>query len=262
MHFFNPVDKMPLVEVVVGARTSPVAVNTIVAFAKSLGKTPVVVQDGPGFLVNRLLGFTLAEALWLLDDGMRIEDLDRIIKRWGMPMGPMVLSDEVGIDVGVKVAHILTDGLGGRLTFPAWFDRMLDDGRLGTKAGRGFYKYEKGKRTGPDPRVYELLGLKPGSFTFDEAEVADRFVLPMVNEAALCLEEGLVASPGDLDLAMIMGTGFPPFRGGLCRWADSRGLDQLLETMERAEGKVGERLRPNDAFRKAVAAGGFYSCWG
>ncbi len=263
MHFFNPVDKMPLVEVVAGERSAPWAVNTVFELSRRLGKTPVLVRDAPGFLVNRLLVVSLSEALWLLEEGHRIEALDRVMKRWGMPMGPLALTDEVGIDVAVKVAHILHEAFGDRLPLPAWIDRLQEDGRLGAKNGRGFYRYDDGERTGPDAEVYRLLGLEPSIDAPDPQRVVDRTVLRMVDEAARCLDERVVRSPGQLDLAMIYGTGFPPFRGGLARWADQRGLDEIVARLEGFATSVGARYAPSDALRAAAASGGFYAYgWG
>ncbi|MFP3940444.1 MAG: 3-hydroxyacyl-CoA dehydrogenase NAD-binding domain-containing protein [Thermoanaerobaculia bacterium] len=258
MHFFNPVDKMPLVEVVVGERSAPWAVATIFELARRLGKTPVVVKDSPGFLVNRLLTFSLGEALWLLDEGHKIEDVDRAMKDWGMPMGPIALTDEVGVEIAVEVAHTLNDAYGDRLPLPPWIDRPVEDGRLGTKTRKGFYRYKKGERTEPDPAAYELLELKPRIEEPDPARLVDRMVLRMVDEAARCLDEEVVGSPEELDLAMILGTGFPPFRGGICRYADQRGLGPILEVLEGLASEVGERYRPSDALRKVADAGGFY----
>jgi len=261
MHFFNPVDKMPLVEVVAGERSAAWAVNTVFELTRRLGKTPVLVTDTPGFLVNRLLTFSLGEALWLLDEGVPIEVLDRAMKGWGMPMGPIALTDEVGIDVAFEVAHTLNDAFGNRLPLPRWIDRLEEDGRLGAKNGKGFYRYEKGERAEPDRSVYELLGVDPRSEHPDEREIVDRMVLRMVDEAARCLDEGVVRSPGELDLAMIFGTGFPPFRGGVCRYADQRGPVDVIEALERLAGEVGERYRPSEALRKAAEDGGFYRRW-
>ena len=262
MHFFNPVHKMPLVEVIAPEGADPAAVNTVFAFTQKLGKTPVLVKDAPGFLVNRLLVFYSTEALWLLDEGHRIEDLDRAMTEWGMPMGPMALTDEVGIDVAVKVAHILKEAFADRLPVPAWVDKTPESGRLGTKNGKGFYRYEGRERKEPDPAVYALLGLQPRIQNPDPGAIADRMVLPMVNEAARCLEEGVVGSPGELDLALIFGTGFPPFRGGLCRWADQQGLPQIVAALERLEAEVGHRFRPSEALRRFAAQGGFYASEG
>jgi 3-hydroxyacyl-CoA dehydrogenase / enoyl-CoA hydratase / 3-hydroxybutyryl-CoA epimerase len=259
MHFFNPVHKMPLVEVIAAPGSDPAAVNTVFAFTRRLGKTPVLVKDAPGFLVNRLLTFYSVESLWLLDEGYRIEDLDRTMMDWGMPVGPMALTDEVGIDVATKVAHILHEAFSDRLPVPGWLGRLAENGRLGTKNGKGLYRYEGRERQEADPAVYGLLGLHPVLQSPDPGHIADRMVLPMVNEAARCLEEEVVRSAGDLDLALIFGTGFPPFRGGLCRWADQEGLRQVVSTLERLEGSVGDRFSPSEALIRTAEAGGFYA---
>ncbi|HEX4963383.1 MAG TPA: 3-hydroxyacyl-CoA dehydrogenase NAD-binding domain-containing protein [Thermoanaerobaculia bacterium] len=262
MHFFNPVGKMPLVEVIAPEGADPVAVNTVFAYTRKLGKTPILVKDAPGFLVNRLLMFYSTEALWLLDEGHRMEDLDRAMSDWGMPVGPITLTDEVGIDVATKVAHILRDAFGDRLPLPGWLDKVPQSGRLGTKNGKGFYLYEGKERKGADPSAYALLGIQPMVDHPDPGALADRMVLPMVNEAARCLEEKVVRSAGDVDLALIFGTGFPPFRGGLCRWADQEGLRQIIATLERLESAVGERFQPSEALRRTAEAGGFYARFG
>ncbi|MCM2269537.1 MAG: 3-hydroxyacyl-CoA dehydrogenase NAD-binding domain-containing protein [Thermoanaerobaculia bacterium] len=260
MHFFHPVDRMPLVEVVAGPRSDAASVRAVVALSRRLGKTPVVVRDGPGFLVNRLLGFYSAEALWLLDEGHSVETIDRAMVDWGMPMGPLRLADEVGLDVSAKVGHILHDAFGDRLPFPAWLDRLPAGGRLGVKSGQGIYRYAGRRERGVDPAVYAEAGLPaPERRRGDRGEIALRLTLPMVNEAARCLDEGIVDAPETLDLAMIFGTGFPPFRGGLCRWADGLGLGVAVERLERLAATVGERHRPSDALRRFASAGGFYA---
>ena len=245
MHFFNPVDKMPLVEVIAPEGSDPAAVNTVFAFTRKLGKTPVLVKDAPGFLVNRLLMFYSTEALWLLDEGYRIEDVDRAMADWGMPMGPMALTDEVGIDVATKVAHILAR----RLRRPAAGARLAGPARRraagwARRTARASTATRRRERKEPDPEVYALLGLQPRVANPDPGLIADRMVLPMVNEAARCLEEEVVRSAAELDLALIFGTGFPPFRGGLCRWADQEGLGRIVATLERLESAVGDRFAP------------------
>jgi 3-hydroxyacyl-CoA dehydrogenase/enoyl-CoA hydratase/3-hydroxybutyryl-CoA epimerase len=222
----------------------------------------VRVKQGPGFLVNRLLGFYSCEALWLLDEGYRIQDVDRAIHGWGMPMGPLALSDEVGNDIAVDVAHTLSEAFGDRLPLPPWIDRSVEDGRLGKKSGRGFYRWEEGRRKGPDPEVYELLGLEPRVDEPDARYLVERCVLRMVDEAARCLDEGLIADAGQVDLAMIMGVGFPPFRGGVCRWADSYGVARAVATLERFAKAVGPRYEPSDALRATAEAGGLYARFG
>ncbi|HVT59798.1 MAG TPA: 3-hydroxyacyl-CoA dehydrogenase NAD-binding domain-containing protein [Thermoanaerobaculia bacterium] len=258
MHFFNPVHRMPLVEVIAPEGADAAAVNTVYTFTRRLGKTPVLVKDTPGFLVNRLLMFYSIEALWLLDEGHHIEDIDRAMTDWGMPVGPMALTDEVGIDVAAHVAHFMAASFSDRLTMPGWLDRLPENNRRGVKNGRGLYRYEGRARKEPDPQVYPLLGLEPRIANPDTASLADRMVLPMVNEAARCLEEGVVRSAADVDLALIYGTGFPPFRGGLCRWADQQGLTHLVAALERLAGSLGPRFHPADALRASAEAGGFY----
>ena len=258
MHFFNPVHKMPLVEVVQGPKTSELAVATVAAFAKTLGKTPIVVQDGPGFLVNRLLTFYLTEALWLLNDGNSVEQIDNVMTEWGMPMGPLELIDEIGIDVAVKVSHIMAEAVGERLPLPAWVDRLEDTNRLGKKTGLGIYCYDKGKRGNPDSAIYSLAGLPEPRIRSNPGQMVDRMVLPMVNEGSRCLDERIVSKAGDLDLAMIMGTGFPPFRGGLCRWADQQGLESVEAELVQLTDAVGDRFRPSKALERATLKGGLY----
>jgi 3-hydroxyacyl-CoA dehydrogenase / enoyl-CoA hydratase / 3-hydroxybutyryl-CoA epimerase len=272
MHFFNPVHRMPLVEVIVPEGADPSAVNTVFDFTRRLGKTPVLVKDSPGFLVNRLLTFYSIESFWLLDEGYRIEDIDRAMVDWGMPIGPLALTDEVGIDVAGKVAHIMAGAFADRVRLPGWLDHLSDGDRLGVKNGKGIYRYEGRERQEPDPAVYTALGLDPkhaahaghgdGAGATELEALADRMVLPMVNEAARCLEEQVVRTAGELDLAMIFGTGFPPFRGGLCRWADQQGLAPLIAILERLEGAAGDRFRPAAALRDTAAAGGFYARFG
>lgn len=261
MHFFNPVHRMPLVEVVKGSKTSHQAVQSVLTLCRRLGKTPVVVKDGPGFLVNRILTFYMTEALWLLDEGRAIEDIDGVMTDWGMPMGPLALIDTVGIDVAVKVAHILAAAFGDRLVLPAWADHLAQPERLGIKTSSGFYLYKGQERSKPDPAVYRILGLTTPREPPDPGDFVDRMVLPMVNEAARCLAEGLVMNPSELDLAMIMGTGFPPFRGGLCRWADLQGSEHLVTILRQLAEHHGERFQPSVALDRAVEGGGIYATY-
>ena len=226
MHFFNPVNKMPLVEVIRGAKSSDEATATVFELAKKMGKTPVVVKDGPGFLVNRLLLPWMMEGMFLLQDGMRIETVDRYYtNKFGMPMGPFRLMDEVGLDVCVKVLKIFRKALGERVEMPEIADHLAQSDRLGRKNGKGFYLYdESGKQLSVDQTLYEALKLPAPTDPLSEKECVERGVFQMINEAALALiEDRIVEAPQDVDLAMIMGTGFPPFRGGLLKYADSLG---------------------------------------
>lgn len=247
MHFFNPVDKMPLVEVIRGPKTSDVATATIFELAKKMGKTPVVVKDGPGFLVNRLLMPYMIEAMFLLQDGMSIELVDKwYTQKFGMPMGPFRLMDEVGLDVCIKVVKIFHKSLGDRIEVPKLVTALSDSKRLGKKGGRGFYLYDdKGRQLSADRSVYAELGLAAPTNPLTEKECLDRGIFVMINEAALALiEDHIVQTPQDVDLAMIMGTGFPPFRGGLLKYADSLGSQAIVQELEVFASKCGPRFKP------------------
>ena len=255
MHFFNPVDRMPLVEVIRGAKTSDESLVTVANFARKLGKTVVICNDGPGFVVNRILGPYMNESGFLLEEGNSIESIDKAMLDFGMPMGPMALLDEVGIDVAAKVAAILKERLTGRVVEQSRVvDVLYGDHRLGKKGGKGLYAYADGKRGEPDSSVYRLLGVA-SPHPVDAQTAVDRMIYAMVNEAAVILDEKIVASAAELDLAMIMGTGFPPFRGGLLRYADSIGLANIVARLEEFATKYGKRFAPTDALRKLASRG-------
>ncbi len=258
MHFFNPVDRMPLVEVIRGAKTSDAAMVTVANFARKLGKTVVYCNDGPGFVVNRILGPYMNESGFVLEEGNAIESIDKAMVDFGMPMGPMALLDEVGIDVAAKVAKILSAAFGERMEPSHVVAALYEDGRFGKKNGKGLYLYEAGKRQGPDPSVYKLLNIK-STHPADAQAVVERMIFAMVNEAAMILDEKIVASAAELDLAMIMGTGFPPFRGGLLRYADTLGLPYILARLDDLAQKHGKRFLATAALRKlAEKDGKFY----
>jgi 3-hydroxyacyl-CoA dehydrogenase / enoyl-CoA hydratase / 3-hydroxybutyryl-CoA epimerase len=250
LHFFNPVDKMPLVEVIVGKRTSTVATETAVALARRLGKSPVVVQNAPGFLVNRILMPYLNEALHLFREGVHIEAIDGAMGDFGMPMGPLRLLDEIGLDVADKVSHILGAAFGDRVDPAGVLAPMVAGGRVGRKGGLGFYRY-RGREITPDPAVYPLAD-RPSREVIQAGPDAwrERMVLVMVNEAARCLEERVVATPALLDLAMILGTGFPAYRGGLLRHADVLGLSIVVEQLRVQELVHGLRFAPCEMLLK------------
>lgn len=255
LHFFNPVDRMPLVEVVAGPRSSERAVAAAYRLALDLGKTPILVQDGPGFLVNRLLAFYLGESLHLLESGADPVRVDRLLADFGMPVGPYALLDQIGLDVAEKVTHVLESAFGDRLPPEATLGRLTAGKHFGKKSGRGFYVYAAGRKGEPSPEARQAAG-NPTLREFTPEDVVDRLVLPMVNEAARCLEEGIASRPLDVDLGMVMGTGFPPFRGGLLRYADRRGVGAIVDRLEALAGSVGPRLAPSEALRKRAA--GFY----
>jgi 3-hydroxyacyl-CoA dehydrogenase/enoyl-CoA hydratase/3-hydroxybutyryl-CoA epimerase len=261
MHFFNPVHRMPLVEVVRGTRSSDQAVSTTYALALTLGKVPVVTSDGPGFVVNRILGPYMNEAGFLLADGASVEAVDHAAKKFGMPMGPLRLVDEVGIDISRHAGQSLHEALGDRLTPSPPLVALADSGRLGKKGGLGFYRYEGGKEKGVDPEIYAVLSTAVPEVrtTLEEREIRGRLVLAMVNEAARVLDEGIVQRASDVDLAMIMGTGFPPFRGGLLRFADTIHTRTILSRLNEFEERYGARFTPADLIRRLAGENrGFY----
>jgi 3-hydroxyacyl-CoA dehydrogenase/enoyl-CoA hydratase/3-hydroxybutyryl-CoA epimerase len=211
-----------------------------------------VVKDGPGFLVNRILTFYLNEAVRLLGEGVRIEAADRAMKAFGMPMGPFELLDEVGLDTARHVGEVLRQGLGSRVGGESsLLDALLSSGRLGKKNRRGLYLYRKGRRTAPDGEVYGLVGAAAARELPPET-MQERMVMAMVNEAARCLEEAVVREPRDVDMAMIMGTGFPPFRGGVLRHADAVGIPIVVDRLGRLADAQGERFRPATALQEMV----------
>lgn len=247
MHFFNPVDKMPLVEVIRGPKTSDETTAAIFELSKRMGKTPIVVKDGPGFLVNRLLLPLLSEALFLLEEGADIATVDKYYTdTFGMPMGPFRLMDEVGLDVCVKVLKIFRKSLGERIEVSSLSEKLSATDRLGKKNGKGFYVYnEKGYHTTVDNSVYTDLGLKLPSSTMSSKEAIERGIFLMINEAARALyEDHIVDTPDEVDLGMIMGTGFPPFRGGLLKYADSLGAEYVVQELEEYSSRLGKRFAP------------------
>ena len=263
MHFFNPVDKMPLVEVIRGAKTSDRAMATIFNLSKKMGKTPVAVKDGPGFLVNRLLLPWMTEGIFLLSEGVCVERLDGYLSRgFGMPMGVYRLFDEIGWDTAVKVLKSFQAAMGGRIQVPPLVEAFVTTKRLGRKNSKGFYLYdEKGKEKGVDTSVYIDLQLPPPRDDFSEKTCIQRCVFQMINEASLALYgDKVVETPQELDLAMIMGVGFPPFRGGLLRYADSFGIPKIVKTLETYRSQWGERFQPTSFLVKmAEQKNGFYS---
>jgi 3-hydroxyacyl-CoA dehydrogenase/enoyl-CoA hydratase/3-hydroxybutyryl-CoA epimerase len=243
MHYFSPVQKMPLLEVIVTPRTSREATATAVAIGKRQGKTVIVVGDGPGFYTSRVLGPYMNEAAHLLAEGAAIDALDRALVDFGFPVGPVTLLDEVGIDVGDKVGKVLHEAFGARMAPPPALHDVVSAGRLGRKNRKGFYTYDDKKKR-VDETVYDLL---PGGRTrrsFDPREIQDRVVVQLVNEAIRCLGEGILRSPRDGDVGAVFGLGFPPFRGGPFRWADEVGTGVLLGRMEVLRGRYGDRFEP------------------
>jgi len=255
MHFFNPVHRMPLVEVIRGEKSSDETIATIFDLAKKMGKTPVVVRDAPGFLVNRILAPYLSEAVRLLEEGCRIEDVDDALTRFGMPVGPLALLDDVGIDVAARGGQTMAAAFPERLPLSARFEAFTAQGRLGRKTGRGFYRYRGSRREKPDPETYSLIGAGPAKAAALPPDVIEaRLLMPMVNEAAFCLEDRIVDSAAKLDLAMIFGTGFPPFRGGLLQYADDLGADRIVNRLQDLAERLGARFAPAPLLVEMAAA--------
>jgi 3-hydroxyacyl-CoA dehydrogenase/enoyl-CoA hydratase/3-hydroxybutyryl-CoA epimerase len=253
MHFVSPVHKMPLLEVVVTRQTEPTAIATAVAFGRRLGKHVIVVRDGPGFFTTRALAPYMNEAARLIEEGAAVEDVDRAMTGFGFPVGPLALLDEVGIDVGAKVAKVLHHAFGERLAPPAGMARVIEDGRLGRKNKRGFYTYNGRKQV--DPSVYALLPGGPERRGVEPRDVQTRLVFAFLNESAYCLQEGILRSPRDGDVGAIFGLGFPPFLGGPFRYLDKLGARFAVETLERLASRHGARFEPAEILREHARAG-------
>ncbi|HUM09862.1 MAG TPA: fatty acid oxidation complex subunit alpha FadJ [Myxococcaceae bacterium] len=249
MHYFSPVEKMPLLEVITHGGTDPSVVATCVALGKRQGKTVIVVRDGPGFYTSRVLAPYLNEAANLLVEGAEVAAVDTALRAYGFPVGPFQLLDEVGLDVGEKVSHVLHGAFGERMTPPATMAALVTEGRLGRKAKKGFYRYDvTGKPV--DSSVYAAL---PGGATrvpFPEDELRERPVLLFLNEAVRCLEEGILRSARDGDVGAVFGLGFPPFRGGPFRAIDAMGPAELLRRLEHWRERKGVRFEPAPLLRR------------
>ena len=240
MHFFNPVHRMPLVEVIRGEKSSEEAIATTVALAEKMGKVPVVVNDCPGFLVNRVLFPYFGAFDLLMKEGADFQHIDKVMEKFGWPMGPAYLIDVVGLDTGVHGAEVMAEGFPDRMKpdYKGSIAALFEANRLGQKNGVGFYKYEVDKKGKPakkaDPATLEVLkSVVADSKPFEDQEIVDRMMLALCNETVRCLEDNIVATPAEADMAMIMGIGFPPFRGGPCRYIDQVGLDNYLALCEK-----------------------------
>lgn len=260
MHFFNPVDRMQLVEVIRGEKTSDATVVTLVALAKRVGKTPIVVKDCPGFLVNRILFPYLNEAMLLLEEGAEPRSIDKVASDFGMPMGPITLSDVVGLDTALYAGQVVNRAFKDRARENQILATLVNAKRLGQKSGAGFYSYAKGSRGVDDPALIPILEkLRTSKRAISADEIRDRLFLPMLVEASLVLSEGIVREPADVDMGLILGIGFPPQHGGLLRWADTVGLDKILVQLGKYES-LGSRFHPTEQMRQLGAAGkGFFA---
>jgi 3-hydroxyacyl-CoA dehydrogenase/enoyl-CoA hydratase/3-hydroxybutyryl-CoA epimerase len=271
LHFFNPVSRMKLVEVVIAKQTSDETRDRSLSFVRQIGKLPVVVRDSPGFLVNRVLFPYLLEAAELFESGVDGEQIDRALVGWGMPMGPLRLIDEIGVDITIDIGNTLEKAYGQRDHVPAVLLWLRDQQMLGRKTGAGFYKYEGRSQTPNDSlmqwrRGAVAGGADPGRSAVSprpepastppatEEQLTHRLIFLMVNEAARCVEEGVVGSPEDADYGMILGTGFAPFRGGPLRFAEHFGLKEIVEELERL-ARTEEKFTPCEILKKHARDG-------
>jgi 3-hydroxyacyl-CoA dehydrogenase/enoyl-CoA hydratase/3-hydroxybutyryl-CoA epimerase len=237
LHFFNPVTKMPLIEIVNGAQTNPIITQRAINFAKQIGKLPLPTKSSPGFLVNRILTPYMIEAGLLHETGSSIKDIDMAAKEFGMPMGPVELADTVGLDVGLHVAKLLANAYGYNI--PASFEAMVDAGHLGKKTGQGFYTWKKGKKVSP----------KEKSANSEHQSIQDRLILRFLNEAVACYREGVVANKDLLDAGIIFGTGFAPFTGGPLHYIESRGAANLHRSLDNLHSQLGSRYSPDTGWK-------------
>ncbi|HEY2589109.1 MAG TPA: 3-hydroxyacyl-CoA dehydrogenase NAD-binding domain-containing protein, partial [Tepidisphaeraceae bacterium] len=259
LHFFNPVPKMPLVEVVRAPQSDDRSLATAAALSLRIGKTPLLVKDAPGFLVNRVLIPYLAEAIRAAAEGIPVPAIDRALKDWGMPMGPFELLDEIGLDIGLHVLEAFGSKFGEYADTPAGMKRAIERGWLGKKSGRGFYVHDDAhKRKGETPVNAEMTALltsgTPASPVPSDQELQWRLVLPMVNEAARLLAEGVTDSADAIDLGTVLGLGLAPFRGGLAHFADTVGSESLVERMRTMAAQHGPRFAPAPLLARLAAA--------
>ncbi len=264
MHFFNPVHAMPLVEVIRGEKTSDKAVARTVAYANAMGKKAIVVNDCPGFLVNRVLFPYFAGFAGLVRDGADFQKVDKVMEKWGWPMGPAYLLDVVGIDTGSHAEEVMAEGFPDRMakSYKTAADVMFENERYGQKNGKGFYSYEKDKRGKPKKvateESYQLIAsVSEASKEFTEEEIIFRMMIPMATEMARCLDEGIVETAAEADMALIYGLGFPVFRGGIFRWLDSLGMDKFVAECEKYTA-LGKLYEPTESQRQMAAAGKKY----
>ena len=264
MHFFSPVHKMPLLEIITHAGNDPQVVVTAVAYGRKLGKTVIVVRDGPGFYANRVLSPYVNAAGLMLDEGVSIESIDDALVKFGFPVGPITLIDEVGLDVATKAGAIVAEAFGARMAPNESIQRVIRAGRLGRKGKRGFYEYDDaGKKGGVDSSVYELLPTGQKRSTETPARIVQRCVYAMLNEAVLCLEDGILRSPRDGDIGAVFGIGFPPFRGGPFRFIDRTGAAAVVATLDALEREFPGRYQAASRLREMAEHGGrFYPASG
>lgn len=255
MHFFSPVQKMPLLEVIRSKATNDESLATAVAYGKKLGKTVIVVRDAPGFYANRILAPYVNEAGLLLDEGVAVDAIDKALVEFGFPVGPLTLIDEVGLDIAGKSSAVMLGAFGDRMVPAVSLAKVIEAGRTGRKGGSGFYRYEGGKKKGVDESVYPLFSSTGQRMLIGARDIVERCVFAMLNEAARCLEEGIIASARDGDVGAVYGIGFPPFRGGPFRYLDTLGIPTVIRALEVLNGRFSPRFGPAGILRDMAASG-------
>lgn len=256
LHYFSPVEKMPLLEIITTEFTSPAVTAACVEFGKAQGKTVIVVKDGPGFYTTRVLAPYLNETARLISEGVPVRSIDQALLKAGFPIGPVTLMDEVGIDVGLKVGPILAASFGERMAIPDSSQKMVDKNWLGRKTGRGFYIYDEAKKKGPRPvneAIYPLMGVTANNH-MAAPEITDRCIYQFANEAAHCLGEGVLQQPMHGDIGAVFGLGFLPFSGGPFRWMDQIGVKHVVAKLEQLQSQHGERFAPAPILLKMAKA--------
>jgi 3-hydroxyacyl-CoA dehydrogenase/enoyl-CoA hydratase/3-hydroxybutyryl-CoA epimerase/3-hydroxyacyl-CoA dehydrogenase/enoyl-CoA hydratase/3-hydroxybutyryl-CoA epimerase/enoyl-CoA isomerase len=259
MHFFSPVDRMPLVEIIRGEKTSDQTVATVVALAKRIGKTPIVMRDCPGFLVNRVLLPYMSESIVLLCEGASMDQVDKAATRFGMPVGPIALNDLVGLDVAFFAGKVVAEAYSDRAVVTPLLGDLVEAGRLGRKSGAGFRQFVgRKKKPAADPNFDSFLEkhrTEQREFTIEE--IQDRLFLPLLLESTRCLEDEIVPTPTHVDMGLILGIGFPPFVGGILRWCDTLGADQVIKKLE-PYSALGKRFEPTDSLQQLAQSDGKY----
>ncbi|GHA90201.1 fatty acid oxidation complex subunit alpha FadB [Modicisalibacter luteus] len=260
MHFFNPVHRMPLVEVIRGEKSSDAAIAATVAYARKMGKTPIVVNDCPGFLVNRVLFPYFGGFSFLVEQGADFERVDKVMEKFGWPMGPAYLLDVVGMDTAVHAQAVMAEGFPARMAREgkSAIDAMYEDERLGQKNGKGFYRYEEDKKGKPkkvsDEQAHALVKqVATGSREFSDDDIIARMMVPLCMETVRCLEDGIVGTPAEADMALIYGIGFPPFRGGALRYIDAMGVGGFVSLADSLAGELGPLYAPTDKLREMAS---------
>ena len=259
LHYFNPAERMPLLEIICGKKTSDGTLSTSVAFGRAIRKVPIVVNDGPGFYVSRQLGALMGESTFMIGEGVDGALIEETVLDFGLPMGPGILSDLTGIDIGYHVGRNFEKSFGERWKMSPIYELVYQTGSYGRKTGAGWFDYS-GEKPVPNPKVQEVIkkylkekGVKPKKLS--PKEIVDRMLARAINEASFMIEEGICDRPQDMDLAVIYGLGFPPYRGGICRYADAWGIRNVYEHLLKLEKEQGVRFKPASLLKEMVESG-------